>query len=674
MPAVCRLPKQHGPILDERQFMTFHGSLDSPATAPQSVDDSSVKRAPRHRTRRLLATLPALLLAASGMSWAAGTGDAQTQQQSTTADGPIRLTAPSSTRGPAGEQLDAQDAQTPARRDGTSTERPKALPQGEFERYVQRIAGDEADIRRLGAELMTDRSRMGAMPEGSSQIPPDYVISLGDEVLITLWGSVEADLRLTVDRSGRITLPRVGSILVAGLRFADLNAAIDARVAQSFRGYRLSTSLGKLRSIRVYVTGFTQKPGAYSVSSLSTVVNALMQAGGPSASGSFRNIELRRAGKVVSQFDLYDLLIRGEKSGDRVLQAEDVVHIGPVGTQVALIGSVNRPAIFELKPGEAVEELLVMAGGFSATADRSRLAIESLDARNNTRINELSMPAQKRQTLQGGDLLRAFSALEVALPQQRQNKRVRIEGEVNRPGDFILPADSTLADAIRAAGGLTPGAFIYGSEFNRESVRVSQQQQYERALRDLETEFARIQVTQKALTADEANAQAARANSSTKLIERLRAVKPTGRIVLQLAPNATTLPALPVEDGDRLMIPPKPTSVGVFGSVFNGGSFVFNPTSSVEDMLRLAGGPTRGADTSSTFVIRANGSVVSAKQQSSGWLSVSSSFSTLPALPGDTIFVPEDLSKTNFTQEAKEWTQILYQFGLGAAALKTIRN
>lgn len=653
--------------------MTIHGSLDSPATAPHSVDDFSAKQTPRHRTLRLLATVPVLLLAASGLAWAAGTQE--TQPPSTSAEGPIRLSVPTpTTRTTSGEALDPQDAPTPLRREGTSTERTKTTGQGEFERYVQRIAGDDADIRRLGAELVTDRSRTGATPEGSSQIPPDYVISLGDEVLITLWGSVEADLRLTVDRSGRITIPRVGSVLVAGLRFADLNTAIDNRVAQSFRGYRLSTSLGKLRSIRVYVTGFTQKPGAYSVSSLSTVVNALMQAGGPSASGSFRNIELRRGGKVVSQFDLYDLLIRGEKSGDRVLQAEDVVHIGPVGTQVALIGSVNRPAIFELKPGETVDDLLLMAGGFSATADRSRLSIESLDTRNNTRINELSLPAQRRQTLQGGDLLRAFSALEVALPQQRQNKRVRIEGEVNRPGDLILPADSTLADAIRAAGGLTPGAFVYGSEFNRESVRISQQQQYERALRDLETEFARIQVTQKALTGDEANAQAARANSSTKLIERLRAVKPTGRIVLQLAPNATSLPSLPVEDGDRLMIPPKPTSVGVFGSVFNGGSFVFNPNSSVEDMLRLAGGPTRGADPSSTFVIRANGSVVSAKQQSSGWLSVGSGFSTLPSLPGDTIFVPEDLSKTSFTQEAKEWTQILYQFGLGAAALKTIRN
>jgi len=193
-------------------------------------------------------------------------------------------------------------------------------------------------------------------------------------------------------------------------------------------------------------------------------------------------------------------------------------------------------------------------------------------------------------------------------------------------------------------------------------------------LRDLETEFARVQVTQKALTADEASAQAARGQNSNRLIDRLRAVKPTGRIVLQLAPNAASLPNLAMEDGDRVVVPARPSTVGVFGSVFNGGSFVFNSGASIDDMLRLAGGPTRGADTASTFVIRATGSVISAKQQSSGWLSVSSSFSTLTAQPGDTIFVPEDLNKTSFSQEAKEWTQILYQFGLGAAALKTLKN
>jgi protein involved in polysaccharide export with SLBB domain len=545
--------------------------------------------------------------------------------------------------------------------------------QSEFERHVQRIVGDDVEIRRFGAELMTPTYRAG-MQEGASQIPQDYLITVGDEIVVTIWGSVEADLRLVVDRSGRINIPRVGPVLVAGVRYADLNATIDQRIGQVFRNYRVSASLGKLRGIRVYVTGFTKRPGALTVSSLSTVVNALMQAGGPSAAGSFRNIELRRGGKLVGKFDLYDLLIRGDGSGDRVLQADDVVHIGPIGQQVALIGSVNRQAIFELKPGEAVNDLLLMGGGLSAVADSSRLGVESLDTRNDVRITEVKLPEQGNLKLNGGDVVRAFNALDSVLPQYRQNKRVRVEGEVQRPGEYILPPNSTLTDVVKAAGGLTSGAFVFGTEFTRESVRITQQTQYERALRDLETEFARVQVTQKALTADEASAQAARSQNSNRLIDRLRAVRPTGRIVLQLPPTANALPDLSVEDGDHLIVPSRPTTVGVFGSVFNGGSFVFNSGASIDDMLRLAGGPTRGADTGSTFVIRANGSVVSAKQQSSGWLTLGSGFSTLSALPGDTIFVPEDLNKSSFSQDAKEWTQILYQFGLGAAALKTLKN
>ena len=321
-----------------------------------------------------------------------------------------------------------------------------------------------------------------------------------------------------------------------------------------------------------------------------------------------------------------------------------------------------------------MDDLLAMAGGFTALADRSRLSVEHLDERNDARISELALPQQGKQQPRSGDLLRAFSAVDVALPQFKQSKRVKVEGEVRRPGEFILPANSSVADAIKAAGGLTPGAYLFGTDFSRETVRIAQQENYDRALRDLETEFTRAATTQRAISADEASAQASRAQGSTKLIERLRAIRPTGRIVLQLNPATTSLPDLALEDGDRLLIPARPTTVGVFGSVFNGGSYLWKEGSSVEDILKLAGGPTKGADSGSTFVLRANGSVASSRQGSSAWLSFGSALSATPALPGDTVFVPEELNKTTFIQEAKEWTQILYQFGLGAAALKTIRQ
>ena len=543
---------------------------------------------------------------------------------------------------------------------------------GEFEQFVQRQAGPDIEIRRFGAELMTpliDRLQQpqADVAEFAPLVPADYLIRSGDEIVVTLWGSVDADLRLVVDRSGRIAIPRVGPVLVGGVRYADLPAVISQRVGQVFRNFQVSASLGQLRGQRVYVTGFVAKPGTYTVSSLATAIQALMQAGGPTAGGSFRQIDVRRGKDKVATLDLYDILLRGDRSGDLVLQAEDVVHVNATGPQVALIGSVNRPAVFELKPGEVALDVLAMAGGFSPVADTSRLAIERLDDRSSVRIQQVALPAQARTALAQGDLLRAFSAVDAALPVQRQNKRVRVEGEVVRPGEYVLPPASTIADALAAAGGMTPAAYPYGTEFTRESVRVTQQQNYDRALRDLETDLARSSATQRSTTGDEAAAQAGRDASNARLLSSLRALRPSGRVILQLPPDGRELPSLTLEDGDRLRIPSRPTSVGVFGSVFNGGSYLFNEGRALDEYLALAGGPTRGADATSTFVVRANGSVVS-NQQRYGWLG-GGGFGGVRAEPGDTIFVPEELNKTTFVQAAKDWTQILYQFGLGIAGI-----
>jgi protein involved in polysaccharide export with SLBB domain len=475
-----------------------------------------------------------------------------------------------------------------------------------------------------------------------------------------------------VDRSGRIVIPRVGPVFVSGVRYEDLPGTISRRVGQVFKNFELAVSLGQLRAIRVYVTGYVPRPGAYSVSSLSTLATALMRAGGPLASGSFRNIQLRRGDQVVSQFDLYELLLKGNRNADRTVQPDDVVLVGAVGPQVALIGSVNQPAIYELKPGETVADVMRMAGGFSALADRSRLSLERLDDRATIRVRELALPAETTMALAHGDILRAFSAVDALLPAQRQNKRVRIEGEVQRPGDYVLPPESSIRDALRAAGGMTAAAYVYGTEFSRETVRVKQQENYDRALRDLETELTRATNTQRTANAEEAGSVVARSNATARLIDRLRSIRPNGRVVLQLPPQTTDLPDLALEDGDRIYIPSRYTTVGVFGSVFNSGSYLFGDGRMLSDYLRLAGGPTRGADAESVFVIRANGAVISGRQQSS-WFS-GDEFARVPALPGDTLFVPEEVNKTTFLQLAKDWTQILYQLGLGVAGLRAFAN
>ncbi|OYT89686.1 MAG: sugar ABC transporter substrate-binding protein [Burkholderiales bacterium PBB6] len=553
---------------------------------------------------------------------------------------------------------------------------PKAVySPGEFETYVQRQAeatgGVVTPIRRFGAELVSD-TRSSAVQDPSPLVPNDYVVKPGDEISVTLWGSVDADLQVIVDRSGRIVLPRVGSIPVAGVRSGELTELISRRVAQVFKNFQISVSMGRLRSVRVFVSGFVQRPGSLSVNSLSSVLHVVMRAGGPTAAGSFRNITLRRNGKVVSGFDLYNLLLNGDRSADQVVQADDVIHIGPVGPQVGLIGSINQPAVFELKPNETVADLLAMGGGFSAVADRTRVAVERLADRSTGRVAELKLDgAGQRSTLAAGDVVRVFSAVTAALPLNLQNKRIRVEGEVARPGDYVLAPNSTLADAIQAAGGLTPAAFVYGTEFTRQSVRRTQQENFDRALRDLETELTKNVSTRRATTAGDIANQGANEAANARLIERLRQAKPTGRIVLEVAENETRMPVIPIEDGDQVNVPARASTVGVFGSVYNAGSYLFNGDKTMADYLKLAGGPARGADAESVFVIRANGTVVSARQSGSTFFR-ESRFANVTALPGDTLFVPEELDKTTFIQDAKDWTQILYQFGLGLAGIKSL--
>ncbi len=573
---------------------------------------------------------------------------------STSDGGPIRLRSATTSA--------EQDAKAGL---GDGVPAPNAVPAyapSEFELYVKQVA--DRTVRRLGAELVLP-SGDGREADLGATVPPEYLLAAGDEVLVLLWGSVDADLRLVVDRSGRINIPRIGAIQLAGLRYDQLHSAIEKRVALVFKNFQLSATLGKLRGMRVFVTGHVLRPGTYTVSALSTVIGGLMQAGGPSSSGSFRAIEHKRGAAVMGRIDLYNLILDGDRSGDRLLQAGDVIHVGPVGMQVAMIGSVNNPAVIELRDNEGVARALQLAGGFSALADRSRLSIERLQDRITHRVTELQLPAAGQQTLAHGDVLRALSAATAVASIAGQNKRVRIDGEVNRPGEYVLPPNSTLQDAVALVGGFTTDAYLYGTQFTRLSVRQTQQENYDRALRDMETDLARSAGSQRDATAEQMQSAA-----SARLVDRLRALKPSGRVVLQLSPGSTVLPAMVLEDGDRLFIPPRPATVGVFGSVFNTGSYLHSGGRAVEDYLRLAGGPTKGADEGSIFVVRSNGQVVSGRQSSSNfWFSSSTRIGKLQAEPGDTVFVPEELDKTTFLQAAKDWTQVLYQFGIGIAGI-----
>lgn len=564
-----------------------------------------------------------------------------------------------------------QQQQTQQQQQQQQTQSNRAQPilrQSEFEGFVQDLTG--VQVTAFGRNLALAIGRNDV--DSSSQVPTDYIVSVGDELVVTIWGSVDANLRVTVDRAGRITVPRVGTILVAGTRYADLTQTVRTQVERVFHNFELSVSLGRLRSVRIFVTGFVERPGAYTVSSLSTISGAVLRAGGTGAYGSLRDIRLMRQGKEVAHVDLYKVLLDGDRTSDVPVLADDVIQVAAIGPQVAIIGSVNNAAAFEISHADTIADLLRMAGGFSAVADRSHLVVNTLSDRASIGTRDVQLPSGYSAKPVAGDVYRALSAVALTMPVQRQNKRIRIEGEVVHPGDYLLPPEATTEDAVAAAGGTTPMAYIYGMELDRESTRRAQASNYDRALRDLETQFTLNATTQRTTTADEAAGRQAQTASVNALFQRLREVKPNGRIVLQLDPEATKVPRLALETSDHIIIPAHPTTVGVFGSVFNGGSFLYLPDRNLDYYLNLAGGPTPGANPKGAFVIRPNGSVVSVIQHAH-WFSSASPLERIEAHPGDTIFVPEELDKSTLVQSLKDWTQIMYQAALGFAALKTIQ-
>ena len=632
-------------------------------------------------------------------------------------------------------------------------------------------------------------------PVENVPVTPDYVIGPGDELLIRAWGQIDVDYRTIVDRNGSVTIPRVGVVTVSGIRYQDLTTVVRNSVSRIFRNFELVVTLGQLRSIQVFVVGQARRPGSYTVSSLSTLVNAIFAAGGPSGRGSMRGIQLKRGDKVVAEIDLYELLVSGSKSRDAQLLPGDVIYFPPIGQLAALAGSVNNPAIFELKGQSNVSNLIDLAGGLTTTAQTRRASIERIDERKSRTVDHFALDYdglkknvkdgdlvavfsvsprfENAVTLRGNvaaplrypytpgmrirdlipdkealitpdyyarrnisarvdtvtqgslaydvrrlsdeinwdyavierlnendlsttlipfslgkavlendpannlplvpeDVVTVFSKADIAASSTRRSVVVRLEGEFNNAGVYQAKPGETLRQLIARIGGITPAAYTFGAEFNRESTRKNQEERLEQAVRELEQSMRRASAdrARNVTSPEDAASLKQEAEAQVALISRLRTLKPTGRIVFELPDSASMadLPDIALEDGDRLFIPALPSMVSVFGTVFNESAFLYAPDKNVADYLALAGGPRKEADKRSIYVLRANGSVASSMQAGRFFGSVGN----LRSMPGDAIVVPEDFTRTSWVRDLKDWTAILYQFGLGAAALKVL--
>jgi protein involved in polysaccharide export with SLBB domain len=775
-------------------------------------------------------------------------------------------------------------------------------------------------------------------PLNAVPVTPDYVIGPGDELLIQVWGQVTLNSRFTVDRSGSIYIPQVGTVHVAGLSFAQMHDFLRAQMARVFRNFDLNVNMGQLRSIQVFVVGQARRPGSYTISSLSTLTNALFATGGPAPQGSLRHIQLKRSGNVVVDFDLYDLLLRGDKSKDEQLLPGDVIYIPPVGSQVAVAGSVNAPAIYELKSANSttVGDILELAAGLTSVASKETVRLERVDERRMRSIVEVALDTQGRATvlrdgdllelmavpgqykdaitlrgnvanpgrytwkagmrirdllpdkdslitrdywlkrgqlgqpvltyiptclpispfgipgliygipvgeegqnpnwrysstrnpnliglafgneggvsygkegqptdggldcgtipesetavsgindrytppgltppttnaagaqnlsnngffpnnvqqnntglnqqsatstsvgsttvanssagqfkprndvklsepdidwsyavverqskenlttsllpfnlgklvLQGdasqnlellpGDVVTIFSKADIRVPQAQQTRYVRLEGEVVSSGVYSVLPGETLRHLVERAGGLSPDAYLYGAEFTRESTRRVQQQRLNEYIDQITLQVSTNATNNagRALNAQDSASQALAQQQNQNVINSLRQVRATGRIVLEMpvdANNVSQIPDLPLEDGDRLIVPRVPSTVSVDGAVYNQNSFVYDPSRRVGSYIRLAGGANRDADTSRAYVIRASGSVLS-KQYSSSLRG--NSFDSLHIYPGDTVVIPLNLTRGNTLRTIVSVAQIVGQLGIAIAAGNTV--
>lgn len=333
-----------------------------------------------------------------------------------------------------------------------------------FEVYANETAGpysgSHKPLRQFGYDIFRhagfDATQL--MPVG-----PDYLLGPGDEIKVSIWGKVSANLAVPIDRDGKINLGEFGTLHIAGLSFSEARDYLLQELSRYYKAseVKMNVSLGALSSMRVFVVGKAASPGSYTVSSMSTLLNALITAGGPGRNGSLRDIRVTRGGQTVAVFDAYDLLLKGDKSKDIRLMPDDVIFIPSIGPMVAISGFVKSPGIYEFKGGATLKDALDLAGGTSdlAFSGRARIDRISEDGRIISIESTLDENSNDMQ-LRPGDVISVFEAVP-------DKKVVRLAGAVKREGTYSVGEELTVKGLIGLAGGLKPYAYNKQAELTR---------------------------------------------------------------------------------------------------------------------------------------------------------------------------------------------------------------
>ena len=366
---------------------------------------------------------------------------AATQHKAPVAPNPVTTDAPAQPAGSASTKLPASYVDYPSLSD----------------LYKQVPSKGEA-VERFGSDIFQFGSGNAETVPMDLPVGPDYVLGIGDSLTLNMWGAHTDHINFIIDRQGQVVLPDAGPITINGLTLGQAQIAIQKALSTQFQNVHVEISMGRLHSIRVYVIGDVQSPGAYDVSSLATPLSALFAAGGPTARGSMRVLRVYRADKLVREIDLYEFLLHGIRSFDDRLQLGDTIMVPAVGEQVTIEGVVHHPAIYELNGEKTLNDVLKLAGGVLATASLKQIHIERVIAHQGHTMLNLDLPDdmeginQKLEgfNVQGGDVI----AIVPILPFNKQ--AVYITGHVYRPGVYPYREGMTINDLIHSYADMLP--------------------------------------------------------------------------------------------------------------------------------------------------------------------------------------------------------------------------
>ncbi len=357
---------------------------------------------------------------------------------------------------PQNKDQDAQ-AMVPPSDEGFLYE-PMSTIEAAFMRVPIFNTGETVNLRQYGYSLFASPISTFA-PVEDVPVGPNYILGPGDTLMLNIWGAMEGQVILTVDRNGEVALPSAGPLRIWGLRFSQADEIIRKQLGRYYKGFKANVTMARLRTIRVYIVGEVCQPGAFTLSSLSTVTNALFAAGGPLKLGSLRNIQLKRNNHTVGTVDLYDFLLRGDKTKDFQLQSGDTIFVPPIGPSVAVAGQIMRPAIYELAGPTRIMDLIKMAGGLTPRSYMKRVQVIRARPNAGREVIDLDLSSNRgnghgsREVILGsGDFVKIYPT------DPRIYNTVRLEGAVKYPGNYELKSDMRLGD-ILAKDNLLPEAY-----------------------------------------------------------------------------------------------------------------------------------------------------------------------------------------------------------------------